>query len=682
MHRLAIGFFAASALAACAAPPAATPSTPPPSNQPPVQTANASSPPAATVAAVSAPAIETRTQLEPSAPRDAEAPVQKPAPSPAPAIATESDDPVRKAAKDAIDRGDYAHARELVEQLIVGSRLQQGIALLADGEARDALAILEDVQRDAPGRVDAMMPFAEASLRVGIELGETVLVERALNVFALRTDDPAAMFGASRAALVLGRSEDCLRFARAGVKLIDDRGTRLRTSEAPERTYLNATLAAYRAASAAQSAKAPNLRAETENAFARALGARSTDASIWAQLGDLYASDGQLDQARGAFEHALDRSPNDATLLDSLWRVCARAGGDERVLAAFEKFRALHAEVSRAAYLSAHARFALSMEKLASNSPDPSDALRSAEADFRRARELEPSIADDCSRWEALCRNALARCRLAAGDLAGARTLFESTEECFVGGMKHSLDGKLESSVRGLEVVAQKLHETGDVAGAASIFERLRAYQPDDASAASSAGYLELELGNQLDVTSKALESASKVPPEDAARLAELRKAANVDPKLFGTDDERRAFERSAREIAARAHDKYEAAYAAYAAAAELAPDDVRVVTDTAAVLVLHLGRDWDRAKQLLEHAVEVGARQLANPALSTHDANLLKNAWGDAHENLGALALDHEHDPAAARKWFQRAFEIGPDPRPKVKDYWLKKCDEADPKH
>ena len=116
--------------------------------------------------------------------------------------------------------------------------------------------------------------------------------------------------------------------------------------------------------------------------------------------------------------------------------------------------------------------------------------------------------------------------------------------------------------------------------------------------------------------------------------------------------------------------------------AAELAPEDVRILNDTALLLVYHLHRDWDRAAELLTRAVELGQKQLENAELTKSQRTELESAWGDAHENLGVLHLEHEHDPAAARRWFQRAVEIGPDPRPRVVEHWLPQCDAAEEKN
>jgi tetratricopeptide (TPR) repeat protein len=120
-----------------------------------------------------------------------------------------------------------------------------------------------------------------------------------------------------------------------------------------------------------------------------------------------------------------------------------------------------------------------------------------------------------------------------------------------------------------------------------------------------------------------------------------------------------------------------EKSYAAYLEATRLAPDDVSIVNDTALIAVYHLYRDIDRAAELLEHCVEVGAEQLESDALDEKARWSLQNAWGDAHQNLGILYFHHKNDPETARAWFEKSIAIGPEPRPLVTEVYLKLIDE-----
>jgi hypothetical protein len=114
----------------------------------------------------------------------------------------------------------------------------------------------------------------------------------------------------------------------------------------------------------------------------------------------------------------------------------------------------------------------------------------------------------------------------------------------------------------------------------------------------------------------------------------------------------------------AQARDVLAASRDAYLAAASLAPQDVRVLNDAALILVYHFPSRVDEAERLLLAAVEAGARQKDSGELPAPALDLLVEAWGDAHQNLGVLELIHRRNPVRAREWFDKTVAIGPQPR------------------
>jgi tetratricopeptide (TPR) repeat protein len=593
---------------------------------------------------------------------------------------TGGDEDLRRTAIRAIEAGDFTRARDVLEDLIVGSRLEEAVSLLDQGRALDALSLLEDVRAEAPGRRDALLPFAEASLRGGRELGEAVLVERALEAFSAIEGDPAAAFGASRAAAALGRTDEALRFAREGIRRLDARGSTSPLTEPGERTWAQAALDAFYLARANQSAEADALRTESEDALSRYLGTNSADGWIWEQIGKLAESDGRVADAAVAYERGLHRASSDAALADGLWRCVPQSADWGGVRDTLTRVLAVHPEVARLKLDLGITRVELALAQSEAPAGTPSPAIfAAAEADLVAAREADPTLAEPALGWQAICRAGLGWAKRAAGDLVGARAAFESMEALFEGGLLWSLDGRVRSGLDGLVAVGDDFQKAGDLAEAAATFERLFAYQGDSLQFASRAGFFDRDLAVELSGTADDLERAARGEVKDAVRLVELRKSAGLPAD--GADDAaaRGAFAAAAARGRARAAELHEKSFAAYAKAVELAPDDVRTLNDAARMLVHYLHRDWDRARAWLAHAVEVGERELADPALDKDRRLELQNAWGDAHENLGVLALQHDRDAASARKWFQRAVEIGPDPRPMVTDLYLKQCDELE---
>ena len=71
-----------------------------------------------------------------------------------------------------------------------------------------------------------------------------------------------------------------------------------------------------------------------------------------------------------------------------------------------------------------------------------------------------------------------------------------------------------------------------------------------------------------------------------------------------------------------------------------------------------------EEAERLLLSAVEAGARQKDSGELPAQALDMLVEAWGDAHQNLGVLELIHRRNPVRAREWFDKTVAIGPQPR------------------
>ncbi|MBI5431566.1 MAG: hypothetical protein HZA52_01915 [Planctomycetes bacterium] len=683
MNVARFGLVGLAALAACRATPNEPPAEAPgPAGHAETAAADAAKPPdsasAARNDADAMPRDPDAGSSELSGPTGPPAPAALGEPAPSESVAQTPTDPAaiedqRAAAIRAIEDGDFASARDLLEELIVGSRLQEGVRLLAAGQALEAVALLEDVRHEAPGRQDTLLPFAEASLHAGRQLGESALIERALGAFTQLDGEPAAAFGASRAAAALGRTDEALRFAREGLRRLDARGTTSPLAEPGERTWARAALASYYLARANQSAEADALRVECEDALARYLGTNAPDGWIWVQLGALAESDGRFEEARSAYERGLHRASSETALLDGLWRAARELGGFDAAAAALTRVLGSHPELARARFDLGVTRFELALAK---NDASSVAEYARAEADLAAARRADPSLESAALGWEAMCRAGVGWTRLAANDLVGARAAFESMETLYPGGLRCTIEGRMRSGVEGLTYVGAGFQRAGALEDAAATFQRLFEYEPGNLDFANNAGLFARDLADKLAGTADDLARASRGDIRDPARLAELRAAAEL-PRS-GADDEasRRALARAADALRANATRLFEQSFAAYEKAAELAPEDVRILNDVALIQVYYLKRDWDRARGWLLRAVELGERQLADTTLAKDRRFELENAWGDAHENLGVLALEHDHDVAAARKWFQRAVEIGPDPRPKVTDVWLKQCD------
>lgn len=599
----------------------------------------------------------------------------------------ETNDEVGQEATRLIEAGRIEEARAVLDELLLTGSLERASAELAGGSPEDALTTLDRVLELAPEdeqarllKADASLRLAEAQLRSG---GSAGLIEGALTD-ALRYyqglgESAHSLFGASRAAWLLGRAGEALALARRGLPLRKEGEHGLDAlGLSPERIYAEQVIEAYRSARRASEPEAEALFQEAEGALGKVLGRDSVDAWAWSRLSDLYEWQGALADARSACERGLARSPADASLLERLARVLPAAAGRTAAVVAFEDYVRRHPEVAAGRWHLAEARFQLALEGYEGDPRvlDPAP-FTAAEAEFRAVGAAVPERAEAALGYQVVCRLARGWCAFHAGDLARARQEFLAMNALCERGIEWSLPGELESGIQGLFLVADAHGARDELLEAGEVFETLHALQPDQVSWANYAGYFMRDAARALEREGKKLCRAARGTLTNAEALAELR-ALTATAAPSGSAAECAAWARAAGERCARARELMERSWRAYRPAAELAPEDVRVVNDAALVLVNYLHHDLEWAEQALLRCVELGGPQIEakKAALALEESperasaleselTQLKEAWGDAHQNLGVLEWVHRKNAAAARAWLEKALEISPDRAP-----------------
>jgi tetratricopeptide (TPR) repeat protein len=267
-----------------------------------------------------------------------------------------------------------------------------------------------------------------------------------------------------------------------------------------------------------------------------------------------------------------------------------------------------------------------------------------------------------------------------AGDLERAEQTFSSTEDITPGGAQWTYGDRLRSAVRGLQGLVGKHSERGDLGSACRVSDRLVELLPEDATMWNDAGFFHRDLATSIEFTARQLCRAAAGEEQEPDRLDELRDAAKVAPELYGTEAEKRIFREQSEAMLVRAKAEMERSRDAYERALELAPDDVVVLNDSALIYVYYLHTNLELAEQRLLRAIERGEALLADPDLPQEERDVLTVPYGDAHENLGVLYIEHREDAERARMYFEKAVEIGPGPRPIVTDYYLPICSGEDP--
>lgn len=115
-------------------------------------------------------------------------------------------------------------------------------------------------------------------------------------------------------------------------------------------------------------------------------------------------------------------------------------------------------------------------------------------------------------------------------------------------------------------------------------------------------------------------------------------------------------------ESAAAAAD-FEESWVAYSRAAEMAPEDARIVNDRALIAVYYLDEHWDLAERDLHRAIEVGSRQLAemSPDVPEAERRYVDEAVGDAWENLAHLQLIRRRQTAGVADFLDQSLRHYP---------------------
>lgn len=582
---------------------------------------------------------------------------------------------------EAVERGEYREARALLADLIVLANAEEARVRLAAGEEESAMVLLDEALELAGEDPALLAERGRAAFQAGLGASgsgaanprfffEDALghLKQAGSAYARAGDQVETVriaFEASRAARHIPSPDEALHLARMGAQRIGGLDTPLALDPSPTRIHAEAAFDVYRAkVTAGEDAEEHYL--ETEDLLTRELGNSPTDPWSLEQLANLYQWNGDLDRSIAAIERGLEIAPNRQNLHDRLIGLVPGHQGWPALVEGYAKRVQQHPESPVVLRSAGIAEFYAALAGLEQENY-ATTPFESAESRFLAAAERSEDLRADCLGYAAISRSAMGWCYFNRQEWTNAKQAFLSMEEAFEGGLQWALGNRVPNGIAGLGMVIGGLAQDPNALGAlddldeaASIADYLFAYQPGSGNHANNAGFLNRD---------------AAVLFERNARVAAARAAEAED------DETRQKHEQEMVRLLTRAYELMDASVAAYLAAAELLPDDVRVVNDAGLVIVYYNREDVDLAEKLLLQAVAAGEEQLAGDAIAGPEREALIEAWGDAHQNLAVLELTLRSNGAEARKWLEKALEIGPASR-MMRAPLLEVCDAvaADP--
>lgn len=579
--------------------------------------------------------------------------------------------------------GEYEQANELLARRLAEREWSRARELASKGDERGALALYDQALERLPRESALRLERAEASQRLAATDGDALLYDSALGEFEAVLVSGAsarAALGAARCARALGRTERGVAHARLAVaEARRDAGASGELLRDCRRVAADLLFVAQdEAAAAGQGAAALMAAEEGLLLLQESLAADPSDAWGWRTLARRLQGLSRTRDALAAARSGIGALGPDEELLAVLAATAREQGGREllvdelgRIAAELPTWRGIDFELGRAAYEEGLEQCDLAREREA--------ARELAAAAFARAESRFAAAADDaqrretCTAFRAVARSAQGWLALQGGAVESARDRFFSVQDLGLAALRVEAPPLVASAVAGLHACGAAFAQRAQdplapealdaLESAARIYAFLHESEPQVVDWANNAGFFQRDLAVALEI--RARELAARDGRPEAADL-----------------------------VLARARETMEASLRCYAAAAELAPDDVRIVNDTGLVLTYYLQRDVPRARQLLSRAVEHGEAQVRALQAAAEEAGLadderaararrleeVATALGDAYQNLGVLALTLEGDARAAKPWFERSLATGADPREEVrgKGGFLERCEAA----
>ncbi|MCA8944488.1 MAG: hypothetical protein KDB80_18145 [Planctomycetes bacterium] len=370
---------------------------------------------------------------------------------------------------------------------------------------------------------------------------------------------------------------------------------------AAAQVYISARNSNQDDAKALETARSSFAKVEAERALT------PSELSDWVNV-ERWAGDSK--RAIGALTRACRRAPNDGKLIDLLVTTGYHVGENEAVIDVLadrdDAFGLWYC--GKARYYRALAEWSGSRAEEAIKTFDR------ALGDFDRSKEIEESYAASCDEWAAFCLGSRGLAQISIDRHEDAKASLLAALERKPSALASDLgNGSIK---RGIMVIGHHYFSTNRLKEAADLYIAVGKLAPDDVDLANNEGLFARDLGAEM----------ARSGEEDAAKPY------------------------------------FEASYAAYTRASTADPTNVRLRNDRALLLIYHLGRDLDLAKQLLDEAIADGETRLEDdPPEDTAELRDLQEAVGDCYQNLGVYHMNWTKRLAEARAAFEKSLTFYP---------------------
>ncbi len=531
------------------------------------------------------------------------------------------------------------------------NRLDEARRQLAAGDVDAALAITDQLTREVGGWKDVWIVAGDGNLalskveRQGLNT-EYVLrdAESAyLRATAIDGTDAVAWQGLAQARLQLRDFESARGAALRATELWSNDKAKTAPAAAAAALLIAANCDLQRLAQARQDERqggTPDHRGvvpiETSTAQLAQLTMQEFEAVQAALPGEGFAGAAQVyqwidqdDNAVLELERGIRAAPDAGAVHMAFQDLHVRMGQQRALVGAYARFLRENPGVPILYWYQGRAEVVVADDLRSKSSFAPAiDAYRKAAASYGQYAAMVPAHQATAQQWNAICELSIARSACDLGDLDSSK------EHLFAA----AAASPLTTDYDGLE---PRLKDSFGSHFAGVVFAIGRALSSGgEGSLAATLAFHEEIIARWPGKWGFVYNNAA-LPARDLGVLM----ARNRDGK---SDDERRTAMTQAMAL-------WEKSYRYYEEAARLSPDDARIQNDCGLMLIYHLNRDFDHARELFDRAIAAGQLQLDTlPAdASVDDRNFLEEAVGDAWQNIGVLMSRHLHRPFAEMKPF-----------------------------